>query len=84
VVRVRWWPYLQPLAATAVLLLAGLAAAAAVDGSEVAAIVLAAACFAVVGHTVRQCATAAGVTMQALRQNAMIETALPSASYDAI
>jgi glycosyltransferase involved in cell wall biosynthesis len=84
VIRVRWWPYLQPLAATAALLLAGLAAAAAVDGSEVTAVVLGAACFAVVGHTVRQCATAAGVTMQALRQNAMIETALPTASYHAI
>lgn len=84
VVRVRWWPRLHRPAATAALLLAGLAAAAAVDGSEVAAVVLAAGCLAVVGHTVRQCATAAGVTMQALRQHAMVETAQSTASYHAI
>ena len=84
VVRVRWWPHLPRLAALTALLLAGLAAAAAVDGSDVAAIVLAVACLGVVGSTVRQCATAAGVTMQALSEHAMVETKLSTASRHAI
>ncbi len=84
IVRVRLWPRLQPLAATVALLLAGLGAAAAVDGSDVVAIVLVVGCLAVVGHTVRQCATAAGVTMQALRQHAFVAAALSTASYDAV
>jgi GT2 family glycosyltransferase len=84
VVRVRWWPRLQPLAATSVLLLAGLAAAAALVGSDVAAIVLAVGSLAVAGHTVRQCATAAGVTMHALRQHGLVANALPAPSYQLI
>jgi hypothetical protein len=84
VVRVRWWPRLQPLAATSVLLLAGLAGAAALDGSDVAAIVLGVGSLAVAGHTVRQCATAAGVTMQALRQHGLVTNALPAPSYQPI
>jgi GT2 family glycosyltransferase len=84
VVRIRWWPRLSPLPATVALLLAGLAAAAAVDGSAAAAIVLATGCLGLVAHAIRQCTTAAGVTMQALRQYAMVATALPDASYDAI
>ncbi len=84
VVRIRWWPRLSPLAASVALLLAGLAAAAAVDGSHAATIVLAVGCLGVVAHTIRQCATVAGVTMQALRQEAIVTTALPAASFDAI
>jgi GT2 family glycosyltransferase len=84
VIRIRWWPRLSPLAATAALLLAGLAAGAAVDGSEAAAIVLAAGSVGVIAHAIRQCATAAGVTMQALRQQALAATALPAASYHAV
>jgi hypothetical protein len=84
VVRVRWWPRLQPLAATSVLLLASLAAAAALVGSDVAAIVLAVGSLAVAGHTVRQCATAAGVTMHALRQHGLVANALPAPSYQLI
>jgi O-antigen biosynthesis protein len=84
IVRVRWWPRLPPFAVTAAVLLAGLAAAAALDGSAVAAIVLAVGFLALVGHTARQCATAAGVTMQALRQHAFVETALSTASYHTV
>jgi len=84
VVRIRWWPRLSPLAGLAALLLAGPAGAAAVDGADAAAIILAVSCLIVVAHTIRQCATAAGVTMQALRQQAMVTTALPAASYDVI
>jgi O-antigen biosynthesis protein len=84
VVRVRWWPRLQPLPATAAVLLAGLAAGAAIDGSNAAAIVLAVGFLAVVAHTVRQCATAAGVTMRALRQQAFVEPALSTASYHTV
>jgi O-antigen biosynthesis protein len=84
VVRVRWWPRVSPRAASASLLLAGLAAVAAVDGSGAATIVLAVGCLGVVAHAIRQCATAAGVTMQALRQEAIVPAALPTASYDTV
>jgi glycosyltransferase involved in cell wall biosynthesis len=84
VVRIRWWPRVSPLAATAALLLAGLAAGAAADGSGAAAIVLATGSVGVIAHAIRQCATAAGATMQALRQQVLAPTPLPAASYDAI
>ncbi len=84
VVRIRWWPRLSPHAAWAALTLAGLAAAAAVDGSHAAATILAVGCLGVLAHTVRQCAVAAGVTMHALSEQAMVTTALPAAPYHAI
>ena len=84
VVRIRLWPRLSPLAGLAALLLAALAAAAAVDGAHTAAIILAVGCLGVVAQTIRQCAAAAGVTMEALLQRALVTTALPAASYQAI
>jgi GT2 family glycosyltransferase len=83
VIRIRWWPRLSPLVAAATLLLAGLAAAAAMDGSPAGAIVLVAASLGVIANAIRQCATAAGVTMQTLRRQAMPATTLPAKSQDA-
>jgi GT2 family glycosyltransferase len=79
VVRIRWWPRCPRLGTAAALLLGGLAVAAAVDGAEVAAIVLAAAGVGLSAAIVRQCAAAAGVTVQALRQET-IEAATPAAA----
>jgi GT2 family glycosyltransferase len=84
VIRIRSWPRFSLLAPAAALLLTSLAAAAAVDGSYVAAIVLAAGCLGIIAHAIRQCATAAGVTMQALREPGMVTDALPAPSHPPI
>jgi GT2 family glycosyltransferase len=84
VIRIRWWPRLSPFAPAAALPLAGLAAAASVDGSQVVAGVLAAGCLGVIAQTIRQCAAAAGVTMHALRQHAVVATGVSAASYLAV
>jgi hypothetical protein len=68
VVRIRWWPLCSRLGTAVALLLAGLAAAAAVDHSVVAAIVLAAGSLGVIAEIVRECAAAVGVALQAFRQ----------------
>ncbi len=77
VVRTRWWPRLSVPAAAVALLLAGLSAAAAVDGAHAATIVLASGCLGVIAYTIHQCAAAASVTMQALSQQT-----LPAASHE--
>jgi GT2 family glycosyltransferase len=79
VVRIRWWPRCSRLGTAVALLLAGLAAAAALDRSDVAAIVLATASLGMIAEIVRQGAAAAGVTLQALRQET-IAAATPAAA----
>jgi O-antigen biosynthesis protein len=84
VVRIRWWPRLSPVVALAPLLLGGLAANAAMKGSDAAAIVLAAGSLGIVTYAIRQCATAAGATMQALWEPGMVTNPLPAPSYQQI
>jgi GT2 family glycosyltransferase len=79
VVRIRWWPRCSRLGVAVALLLAGLAAAAALDRSDVAAVVLATASLGLIAAIVRQGAAAAGITLQALRQETIV-AATPAAA----
>jgi GT2 family glycosyltransferase len=83
VIRIRWWLRVSALAPTIALLLAGLAVASALDGSDVATIVLALVSIGVIVHIIRQSATAAGVTMHVLREHTLVSTPLSVASYHA-
>jgi glycosyltransferase involved in cell wall biosynthesis len=83
VVRIRWWPRCSRLGMATALLLAGLAVAAALDHSDVAAIALAAGSVGLIAETVRQCAAAVGVTLQAFRQET-IATATTAARHATI
>jgi hypothetical protein len=82
VVRIRWWPRCSRLGTATAVLLAALAAAAALDHSVVAAIVLAAGSLGMIAEIVRQCAAAVGVTLQAFRHEtiATATTAAPHAT----
>jgi len=75
---------LSPVVVLAPLLLGGLATDAAMKGSDAAAIVLAAGSLGIVTCAIRQCATAAGATMQALWEPGMVTDALPAPSYQPI